>query len=227
MPKNETKDKHIIIGMCATIIYIIFSIIYMIITLLGLIELKSPNDPISNPYFTIMELLIIIIAPLLVLIMVTILKYASENYKIFAIIALIFMSIMATITSSVHFVILTVKSHFDAINPVNSQIFFSFTWPSIVYALDILAWDVFFALSMIFAAFVFNNDRIEKIIKYFMLASGVLALLGIIGVPIANMTVRNIGIIGYAIISPIAISILTILYVRIYRETKKTSLKYF
>jgi hypothetical protein len=35
---------------------------------------------------------------------------------------------------------------------------FSFKWPSVVYALDILGWDIFFPLSMWFAAPVFSGS---------------------------------------------------------------------
>ena len=78
------------------------------------------------------------------------------------------------------------------------------------YTLDILAWDWFFALSVLFAATVFKATRLERTLRYVLLASGVLSLIGLFGVPLAIMhveywlTVRNIGIIGYAVVSPIA-----------------------
>jgi hypothetical protein len=37
-------------------------------------------------------------------------------------------------------------------------LFLSFKWPSVSYALTILAWDVFFALSVLFAAPVFGGN---------------------------------------------------------------------
>jgi hypothetical protein len=60
------------------------------------------------------------------------------------------MIILADITCSVHFVILTVSRQIVAAGFPWATQFFSFEWPSVVYALDILAWDVFFALSMLF-----------------------------------------------------------------------------
>jgi ABC-type lipoprotein release transport system permease subunit len=59
---------------------------------------------------------------------------------------------------------------------------FSFTWPSVPYALDILAWDLFFELSMLFAAAVFSGDRFQMSIRILMIVSGVLALAGMSGV---------------------------------------------
>ena len=75
---------------------------------------------------------------------------------------------------------------------------------SVVYALDILAWDLFFALSMLFAAQVFKGDRLERSLRIVMIISGIISLVGLIGVPIGNMTVRSIGIIGYTIVAAIA-----------------------
>ena len=51
-------------------------------------------------------------------------------------------------------------------------LFLSFKWPSVAYALDILAWDVFFAFSMFFAAPVFGGSRLAASIRALMIASG-------------------------------------------------------
>ena len=73
-----------------------------------------------------------------------------------------------------------------------------------MYALDILAWDLFFGLSMLFAAAVFKSTRFEKNLKILLVTCGILSLIGLIGVPLQNMQIRNIGIIGYAIVAPVA-----------------------
>ncbi len=130
MPKESFTNQHKIIGTMASWAYLILTIIYALTTMPGLMSLKSPDDPIGDPYFTIMELLIVFIAPLLVVIMVTVQAYASVRDKAFGIIAFVFMSIMAAITSSVHFVILTVKSQFEAANIAGHQLIILFTWPS-------------------------------------------------------------------------------------------------
>ena len=108
---------------------------------------------------------------------------------------------MAGITSPVHAVILTVSRELAAQGLAGAPLLFSFRWPSVAYALDILAWDWFFALSMIFAAQAFTGGGRERAARILMLISGVLSLAGLIGVPMANMSVRNIGIIGYAVIA--------------------------
>lgn len=90
----------------------------------------------------------------------------------------------------------------------------SFRWPSVPYALDILAWDVFFALSVLFAAPAFRGNRLATSIRGTLIASGVLALAGLSGVIVGDMQLRSIGIVGYAGVFPVAALLLAILFHR-------------
>jgi len=132
--------------------------------------------------------------------------------------ALLFMVLMAGITSSVHFVILTVGHQIEAIGPTWTPLLLSFKWPSLAYSLDILAWDWFFALSMLFAAPVFKDGKLEKAVRALMIISGLLSLAGLIGVPLGDMKVRNIGIIGYVLVAPVVFLMLGIIFGRARQE---------
>ena len=136
--------------------------------------------------------------------MIAIHHHASAKYKLHSLFALCSMSIMAAITSSVHFVVLTMSHQLETSTMGGFTLLFSFKWPSVAYILDILAWDWFFSLSFLAAAPIFNKGRTEKTIRALMLISGILSLIGIAGVPFGDMQIRNIGIIGYAIIAPFA-----------------------
>jgi len=190
-----------IIGKTAAWAVSFLLVVYTITTILGLLSLASPADPIVDPYFTIMELLIILIAPLMVISMVAVNAYASLSVRPYGQIALIFMILLACITSVVHFVVLTVSHPIEAAGLTGAPLFFSFTWPSVVYAMDILAWDWFFALSMLFAAPVFTGAGIEKAVRITMLASAVLSFAGLVGVALADMQIRTIGVAGYALVA--------------------------
>jgi hypothetical protein len=209
---------HRILGRVAAWSVFVLLVTYAVTTILGLLSLKSPQDPIGDPYFTIMELLIILLAPLMVITMVAVHAYAPSEVKAYSFTALVFMVIMAGITSSLHFVILTVSRQLEAAGLTAAPLFFSFKWPSVVYALDILAWDWFFALSMLFAAPVFKHVGLETAVRYIMIVSGVLSLVGLLGVPLAIMNVeywfnvRNIGVVGYALVSPAAFLLLGIVF---------------
>jgi hypothetical protein len=188
--------------------------VYLPTLVLGLFSLKSPQDAIGDPYFTILELLIVLMAPFMVVSMVAVHAYASPEVKAYSLTALALMILLAGITSSVHFVILTVSRQIQATGLPWVPLFLSFTWPSVVYALDILAWDWFFALSMLFAAPVFRVGRLEQTLRILMIVTGVLSLAGLIGVPLADMQVRLIGVVGYAGVSPVVFLLLAIVFGR-------------
>ena len=179
-------------------------IFYAIITTIGLLSLKSTSETIADPYFTIMEILSILIALLMAVSMVGVHYYANEGDRYFSLIALLMMFIATGITSCVHFVILSMHQTTAVEQLPDYTFFFSFRWPSVAYALDILAWDLFFGLSMLFASQVFKDGRLERALRTLLIICGVISLVGLIGVPLQNMEVRNIGIIGYAVLGPVA-----------------------
>ena len=205
-----------------TAAWVVFSliVIYAVTTILGFLSLKDPLDQIGDPYFTIMEILIFLMSPFMVISMIAVHAYATQNVKAYSFTALVFMIVMAVITSSIHFIVLTVSRQIEASGFTWAPLFFSFSWPSVAYTADILAWDWFFALSILFAVPVFKGNGLKRVLRYLMIVSGVLSLVGLFGVPLAIMnveywlTVRNIGIIGYALISPIVFLLLGIVFAR-------------
>ncbi|MFN2371195.1 MAG: hypothetical protein ABR506_08585 [Candidatus Krumholzibacteriia bacterium] len=90
----------------------------------------------------------------------------------------------------------------------------SFRWPSVVYALDILAWDVFFPLAMLLAAPVFAGGGFVGWIRRLMVTSGLLALAGLAGVVTGNMQLRNVGIVGYVGVFVVVAGLLAVLFKR-------------
>lgn len=146
--------------------------------------------------------------------MVAVHAYAAPEVKIYSLTALGFMLLLAGLTSSVHFVILTVGHQIEATGLTWVPLFLSWKWPSVAYTLDILAWDWFFALSMLFAAPIFKEGRLEITVRILMIVSGILSLGGLIGVPLANMQVRDIGIIGYGVVAPVMFLLLGIVFGR-------------
>ena len=77
-----------------------------------------------------------------------------------------------------------------------------------------------FALAMLFAAPVFTGGRLETIVRILLIVSGILSLVGLLGVPLATMhvrfwyDVRNIGILGYAGVAPVAFLLMGMLFGR-------------
>ena len=176
------------------------NIVYDITLVLGFLSLTSPLEPIGDPYFSILEVLIIAMAPLMLVVMVAVHAYASPETKAYSLTALAFMILSVGITCGVHFTILTVSRQIEAAGFSQASYLFSFKWPSVAYTIDALSWDLFFALSFLFAGLVFKKGRLERAVRFSMLITGVLSLVGLFGVPFLGQTpiIRNIGIVGYA-----------------------------
>jgi hypothetical protein len=213
MPDDVTHHARTV-GRYAAFGVFVVGVLYAIVTGLGFLSLESADYPIGDPYFTIMELLIIVIVVLMLAAMVSVQQIAQPTRRIYGMFATICMAMMAGITSSLHFVILTVGKDLEATGERWVPLVTSFEWPSVVYALDILAWDWFFALSMLSGALVFQGPGLARRVRILMLVSGALSLAGLIGVPLSNMQYRNIGIIGYGIVAPIAFLCIGILFGR-------------
>ncbi len=214
MQFEEITKSHSVIGKLVAWSIFFLIILYTIITVLGLLNLKTPQDPISDPYLSIMEILIIFIAPLITICMITIHLLVPKELKLYSLIALIFSTIFSMITCCVHFVILTVSRPIESSGQSWVSYLLSWEWPSIAYSLDILAWDIFFAISVLFIAIVFKGEKLERSIRFLLIISGVLSLLGLIGVPMGNMQIRMIGVIGYAVVAPFAFLLIGIFFQR-------------
>jgi hypothetical protein len=118
------------------------------------------------------------------------------------------------VTCSLHFCILTLSRQPEFAGQPWLPLVFSFEWRSVAYALDIVGWDVFFAISMLLAAPVFSGSRLAAWIRVLMIASGVLSLAGLSGVVVGDMEVRNIGIVGYVGVFVVVAALLTVFFYR-------------
>jgi hypothetical protein len=87
-------------------------------------------------------------------------------------------------------------------------------WPSVVYALDILGWDIFFPLSILFAAPVFRGRGVCHAIRITMIASALCAFAGLLGAALGNMSLRNIGIVGCLSVFLVVDALLLTLFLR-------------
>jgi hypothetical protein len=213
-PRATFSDAARRLGVVSAIGVTILCPAYAAVLVAGLLSLPTPQDPIGEPVFGILEILILFLAPLMLMLAASIHAWADERSKIFGVMSLAFMSLMAVLTCSIHFVVLTISRDPAIAAMESAQVLLAFKWPSIVYALDILAWDVLFALSAVFAAPVFGGSRLGTWIRRLLFTSGVLAFAGLTGVVQGDMQLRNIGILGYVLVYPVAAALVALLFVR-------------
>jgi hypothetical protein len=193
---TATARRYGVFSAAATVILLVA---YAVTLTVGLLSLESPEQPIGDPMFTILEVLIITMMPAMVALMAAVHAWAPMHAKV---------------TMSLHFCILTLSCQPEFAGQSWLPLVFSFNWPSVAYALDIVGWDVFFALSMLFAAPIFRGSRLATWIHVLMIVSGVLALAGLSGVVVGDMQVRNIGIVGYVGVFVVVAALLTVFFYR-------------
>lgn len=147
-----------------------------------------------DPYLAILESLIIVMSPCTVVMMAAVHIYASPPVKIYSLAALAFMTLLAGMTSTVQFVRLTVLRRVETRGRGTPLLH-----PDLLLYSDLLAWDLFFGLSMLFAASVFQGGKLEKKIRIAMIVSGSLCLAGFLGPALGDLRLQAFGITGYTV----------------------------
>ena len=99
-------------------------------------------------------------APTMVMLMAVVHILAPERSRIFSINALGWMLLTAGFTMTVHLVELTVVRRINPAAIHGYQYLFNFHWPSLLYAIDVVAWDIFFGFALLFAAPVLEHADI-------------------------------------------------------------------
>ena len=174
--------------------------VYIVVFVFGFADLGDTSKPLPDPYLAIAEIIILIMAPIMVTLMLAIHHSAPPEARPFTQVAVGWMVAAAAFTTVVHFVELTVARHIDPTTFPGYKRIFGFEWPSTFYAIDIVAWDVFFGLALLFAVPAFAHRNDATLVRRGLIASGSLCLIGLIG-PFANsLGWRTIGILGYTVV---------------------------
>jgi len=179
-----------------------FGVAYAVVVVAGFVSLGNVRDPLPDPYLAIAEFLILAMGPIMVMLMVVIHRCAPPRAKAYTVAALGWMLAAATTTMAVHFVELTVARNISHAAVPGYDRIFGFQWPSAVYGLDIVAWDIFFGLALLFAVPAFTRNS-DKLVRAGFIASGALCLIGLVGPAVNVIAWRSIGIFGYAVVFPL------------------------
>ena len=197
-------EKSYKLGFWAAVTVVVIGLVYVVVLIAGITQ-AGVDTPITDPILAVMEGLTILSALAILIAVAAVYQLAPADHKLFGLIALIFISLFTGMTSTVHFLELTISRQTGTAEIV---------WPSQSYAAELLAWDGFLGLALIFLSFVFTSNRSDNVIFYSFLISGILTLSGIIGPLTGNMQLQRIGIVGYAIVLPIAFYFLARMFQR-------------
>jgi hypothetical protein len=181
------------LGMWSAIALFVVGVIYAIAVAFGMYTVGL-TGPIVDPILAIMEILTLVAASLLVILMSTIHCKSLAEYRVFSSIALAFAVLVAGLTGAVHFIGLT------ALRQIGTE---GIVWPSAIYAVELLAWDVFLGLSLLFAAPVFRGAGLNRNIRTGLIVTGVLCLTGTLGPATGDMRLQFIAVLGYGVFLPV------------------------
>src|SRR5215207_1789929 len=95
------------LGIFSAAATVILLVAYAVTLTVGLSSLESPQQPVGDPMFSILEVLIIITMPAMVALMVAVHAWAPMHAKTLSLTSLVFMGLLAGVTCTLHFVILT------------------------------------------------------------------------------------------------------------------------
>ena len=159
----------------------------------------APRDP----YWAIAEVLVIAMALVLVALMLALHEYAAPARKPLATAALGAVLATATLTITVHFVELSLARHDQLAADSELAWVFSFTWPSLLYGVEIVAWNFFFGAALVCASGLFAGHHSGRTVRIGLAVAGLLTLAGLIGPAVGGADWRVIGVLGYGVVFPL------------------------
>lgn len=200
------------LGRRACYVFFALSLAYVPAMGAGFVANGGFSAPIRDPYLAIMELLILPLAVTLVVVFAAAHSYARPSGKTLSLAALALGTLAAGITICVHLVLLTVGREANGNTLPGYDLLLSWTWPSVIYALDIAAWDLCLGSALILVALAFSGPGLSAFVRRGLLLSGALCLAGLLGAALGNMDVRNLGIVGYALVLPVVLLMMARLF---------------
>lgn len=173
----------------------------------------------SEPYFSILEILILVSTVAILPLFAAIYRISSNDRKTFALSALGFALLMIGMTSVVHAINLMVVRRTADRNVAEAlALYTSDGRLSTLLAIDLLGWDLFFGFAMLFASPIFRGDRLQNSIRWSLVIGGTLCLIGFSGPASGNMLLQFPAIIGYAFVFPFVCLLLVIFFSRSEQE---------
>ena len=186
-------------------------IVYDLIVITGIV---IGQGVLIEPYLAIAEVMTIVGAPLLILLMAAIHECAPQRARVFSLTAIGWIVLLAGSTVIVHFVNLTLWRQISVQQKIEYVRFLGWEWPSMMFAIELVAWHLFFGLSIFFAAFAFKGKGRERSVRITLIITGLLCIFGLIGPVVGDLTWRLVGVCGYGIGFPIV----CVLIARVFRN---------
>ena len=180
------------LGLWSSVSLFVVGVLYAITVSVG-VYTTGFTKPIVDPILAVMEILTLVSSPLLVILVGAIHSTTPSELKGYSSAAFAFMILTAGLTSSVHFIGLT------ALRQTGIE---GIIWPSVLYAAELLAWDIFLGLSLIFMAPLFQGAGLKRKIRSMLILTGTFCIIGSVGPFSGDMRFQFISVLGYGVLLP-------------------------
>jgi hypothetical protein len=167
---------------------------------LGLViaALASGSFPPVGLCQTLMNVVILLTIPCLVLLWVIVHQVTPAEKQAFSLGSLVLMTIFATFASINRYNALTVVLQATAMGKSEGlEWFLPYGWPSIMAAMEVLAWGFYYGLACLCLAPVFGKNRLEKTIFWTLIASGGLSFFAVLGQVLNSVPLSALGILAW------------------------------
>jgi len=158
----------------------------------------SGTIPPAEPYISIVSIVSLASVPVFVFLWVLLHNVVSLDKKIYTQTSLALIVIFATLTSINRYVAMTVVRQSIAMGITDGlNWFMPYGWPSIMAAMEVLAWGFFLGLAFLFLTPVFRRGKLELAIFWTLIISGVFALLATLGQALNSVALNLLGILAW------------------------------
>ncbi len=172
--KNSLKVAHY--GFWTGLVLVFLGLAYLV--LVAATMLSGSGYPPVEPFQTMFHVLILIIASCLVVFWTLVHGAVPPGSQLFSRASLALIIIFAALTSINRYVGLTVVKQSLAFGSTDGlHWFLPYGWPSVMLALELLAWGLFFGLACLCLAPAFSGSRLERAIGWLLVAVGAMSLL--------------------------------------------------
>ena len=156
--------------------------------------------PPIEPFQSIISVVSLVSAPLFVCLWAVLHQAVPEEKKVFTRTSLTLVSIFATLTSINRYVALTVVRQSQSLGITSGlEWFMPYGWPSVMAAVEVLAWGFFLGLAFLTLVPVFGKGKLERSLFWTLVLSGIFCLIGTFGQVVNSVLFNLMGILGWGI----------------------------
>jgi len=158
----------------------------------------SGTIPPAEPYISIVSIVSLASVPIFIFLWAILHCVSSPEKKVFTQTSLALIVIFATLTSINRYVAMTVVRQSIEMGITDGlNWFMPYGWPSIMAAMEVLAWGFFLGLAFLFLAPVFRKGKLELAIFWTLIVSGGFSLIAVLGQIMNSVVLNMLGIIAW------------------------------